>query len=178
MKAICLIGLMLAGVLFSGAAHALHQHALAKRAVLRVGHCEGTTQPIMVVDSTPAGSPRPDPKQTPREQEAAAKLEREKIRLQIEANINRLKYCVAGNSGCAANDLPRLLLGLTRSEIEALLGPPQYRLHLAPNDHYYWTVPLSSRGTVSATRVRVIFGDCYYREKNSRKKGVCEAQVY
>ena len=133
---------------------------------------------VLFAGAAPAQSPIPDPKQALREQEAADKLQRERVRLEIETNVNRLKYCVAGNRGCAAEDLPRLLLGLTRSEVEAMLGPPQYQLHLGANHLYYWTVPLKTNRTAGAVRVQLIFGDCYYREKNSRKKAVCEAAVH
>src|SRR5207302_9640972 len=73
-----------------------------------------------------------------REPEATAKLYL-KERIKIEANIDRLKYCVARNRGCSVDGFPRLLLGLTRSEVEAILGPPQYHLHLAGKHLYYWT---------------------------------------
>jgi len=124
-----------------------------------------------------AQSPIPDPKQSLRGQEAADKFQRDGIRLEIETNINRLKRCMAKRA-CLANGFPKLLLGLTPSEVEGILGSPQYHLQLGENDLYYWTVPLIAKGTVSAVRVQVIYGDCYYREKNSRAKAVCEVTPY
>ena len=133
---------------------------------------------LVLADAIPGASVGPDTKQTLREQEAVETAQRDKIRRDIEVNVNRLKRCVAGNARCGANDFPRLLLGLTRPEIEAILGPPQYELHLAANHLYYWTVALEANRAVSAIRVQVSFGDCYYREKNSRKKAVCDATVH
>ena len=124
-------------------------------------------------DATPPSGPSSN--RSLRESEAAA--ERNRIQQQIASNIVRLKYCVAGKKGCAANDLPRLLLGLTRSEVEAILGPPQYQLRLASNHVFYWTVPLASDRPGGAVRVQVSFGDCYYREKESKQKAVCDAAV-
>jgi prepilin-type N-terminal cleavage/methylation domain-containing protein len=98
--------------------------------------------------------------------------------MQAESNIIRLKSCIAGNPGCVANDVPRLLLRLTRPEVDAILGPAQYRLRVAADDLYYWTVPFEARGTRGLIRLRITFGDCDYREKNSRKKAVCEAELH
>jgi hypothetical protein len=131
----------------------------------------------LFVCTAPAQALIPDPEQALRQQEAADKFQRDGIRLEIETNINRLKRCMAKRA-CLANGFPKLLLGLTPSEVEGLLGPPQYRLQLGGNDLYYWTVPLIARGTVSAVRVQVIYGDCYYREKNSHAKAVCEVTPY
>jgi hypothetical protein len=132
---------------------------------------------VLFACAAPAQSPIPDPKQALREQESADKFQRDGIRLEIETNINRLKRCMAKRA-CPANGFPKLLLGLTPSEVEGILGPPQYHLQLGENDLYYWTVPLSAKGTVSAVRVQVIYGDCYYREKDSRAKAVCEVTPY
>ena len=131
----------------------------------------------VVADASPGASAGPDTKQT-RAQDAAETLQRDKIRRDIEINIDRLKRCVAATARCGANDFPRLLLGLTRPEVEAILGPPQYELHVAGNHLYYWTVPLAANRPVSAIRVQVSFGDCYYREKSSSKKAVCDATVH
>jgi hypothetical protein len=116
-------------------------------------------------------------KTTLREPESAEKRQRETIRLEIETNIYRLTQCVGASFGCVAHDFPRMILGLTRSEVETLLGPPQYQLRLAGNHLYYWTVPLRTNRTVTPTRVQLTFGDCHYREKNSRKQAVCEATL-
>jgi hypothetical protein len=124
-----------------------------------------------------AQSPRSTPRPTDAAQEVAGK-ERERIRVETAANVARLKSCLSQNSRCAPRDLPRLLLRLTRPEVETMLGPPQYRLRLATNNLYYWTVPFSAPGTASTVRLRMVFGDCYHREKNSHKKGVCEAEAY
>jgi hypothetical protein len=125
--------------------------------------------------------PRSIPRPADPAQEVAEK-QRERIRLETTSNVTRLKSCLSQNSRCAPYDLPRLLLRLTRFEVETMLGPPQYRLQLATNNLYYWTVPFNAPGNApgraSAVRLRVIFGDCYQREKNSRKKGVCEAEAY
>ena len=121
------------------------------------------------------------------ETEAADKLyqekERVKIRANIRANIDLLKYCVAGNAGCPANGFQRLLLGLTRTEVETIMGPPQYQLHLAGKHVYYWTVSVNASARVNhprmvRIRVQVVYGDCYYREENSRKQAVCEVSRY
>jgi hypothetical protein len=121
------------------------------------------------------------------EKESTYKLyyenERVKIRVKIRANIDLLKYCVAGNPGCPANAFERLLLGLTRSEVEAIMGPPQFQLHLAGKDAYYWTVSVNANARVNhprmvRIRVQVVYGDCYYREKDSRKQAVCEVGRY
>ena len=112
------------------------------------------------------------------EQASAKEREREKISAETRFNMKRLKACVAASRACAANDFPRLLLRLTRPEVEEILGPPQYRLRLTADDLYYWTVPLKGNVTLGAVRLRVIFGDCYDREETSRKKAVCEAAIH
>jgi hypothetical protein len=136
------------------------------------------TAPTTIAADTTPPTAGPARGATLREREAADKLEQERTKSDIETNIYRLTRCVGGTLGCVAHDFPRMVLGLTRSEVEALLGPPQYQLHLAGNHLYYWTVPLRTNRTVAATRVQLIFGDCYYREKNSRKKAVCEAALH
>jgi hypothetical protein len=174
MKSACLVCAVLAVAIFTAADDALYQCAAANQVIYQAGQGNRTTRPTTVADAAPVASPRPEPVV---EQEAADKFQREGIRLEIETNINRLKRCVA-NRRCLANGFPKLLLGLTRSEVEGILGPPQYHLQLGANDLYYWTVPLNTSGTVSAVRVQVIYGDCYYREKNSRTKAVCEVTPY
>jgi len=124
-----------------------------------------------------AQSPRSIPQPADAAREVAEK-ERERIRLETASNVARLKSCLSQNSRCAPRDLPGLLLRLTRPEVETMLGPPQYRLRLATNNLYYWTVPFNAPGTASTVRLRIVFGDCYHREKNSHKKGVCEAEAY
>lgn len=124
-----------------------------------------------------AATTPPDADTKLREKEAAEQLERDRIRQRIVLNIDRLKHCVAPAGVCVQNEIPRLLLGLTRSEIEAILGPPQYQLRLAGNHLFYWTVPLKSNQPGGAIRVQVSFGRCYYREQNSSKDAVCDAAV-
>ena len=133
---------------------------------------------VLLAGTASAASPRPDPGQALREQDAGEKRQREKLRVETESNLKRLESCVAGNPACAANDVPKLLLHLTRPEVEAILGPPQYRLHVTADELYYWTVPVKARGTAGLIRLGIIFGDCNYREKNSRKKAVCEAALH
>ena len=140
--------------------------------------CSIVATVVLFAGTAAAASPGANPGQAPGEQQAAEKREREKIRVETESNIIRLKSCIAGNPGCVANDVPRLLLRLTRPEVDAILGPAQYRLRVAADDLYYWTVPFEARGTRGLIRLRITFGDCNYREKNSRKKAVCEAELH
>jgi hypothetical protein len=117
------------------------------------------------------------------ETEAADKLNQERERIKVRANIDLLKYCVGGNPGCPVNGVTRLLLGLTRSEVETTMGPPHYQLHLAGKHVYYWTVSVNTNAVARnprmvTIRMQVIYGDCYRREKNSRKTAVCEVRRY
>jgi hypothetical protein len=172
--------------LSSSTTNALIHHPTVPRVANQVGQCSEATRPASVGAAAPGGSAAPDADKKVREQEAADKLaqERARLKIQIEANITRVRYCVAGNPGCSATGFHRLLLGLTRSEVESLLGPPQYQLHLAGNQLYYWTISINVASgrkappRMAVIRVQVRYGDCYYREKNSRKSAVCEAGLY
>jgi len=128
--------------------------------------------------TAPNISQTPTPPPNANESEAADKLERQKIRAQIEANLSLANQCVTRKRGCTPTVFPSLLLGLTRPEVDALLGPMQYRLRLSGKEYYYWTIVLKTGDTTTPIRVRVEFGDCYHRERSSRKKAVCQAELF
>jgi len=105
-------------------------------------------------------------------------LRRENAIRKAEAKMVGLKYCAAGHRGCSVAGVRRSMLNLTSSEIESILGPPQYHLRLGKQDLYYWTVPITENGVLKRVRLQVTYGNCYDRESSSAKKAVCEVTNY
>jgi hypothetical protein len=115
--------------------------------------------------------------QTPRDQEATNTLY-ERARIKSAANIDRLKRCMAGDRDCSEKSFSRSMLGLTQSEVEAILGPPHYQFHLAQKHLHYWTISINTDAGRVTMRIQAIYGNCYYREKDSRKEAVCQVRRY
>ena len=109
---------------------------------------------------------------------AVEKAQRDKAHWEAEGNKSRLTYCAAGKPGCTVGGTRRLMLALTPAEIESILGVPQYRMRLNKKDLHYWTIPINERGETKKVRFQVIYGDCYLRERSSKKKAVCEVNTF
>jgi hypothetical protein len=109
---------------------------------------------------------------------AADQPDQDKARAQIDAQIARLRACFTPGHHCTDQFIVRNILTLAPSEVEAILGPAQYRLQVGGRESYYWTVTAITSHGLAPIRLQVIYGECYYREKNSHRKAVCGANAY
>ncbi len=93
----------------------------------------------------------------------------------IEQKIENLKACIVLERDCDPRTFRQYLLQLDPSEVESILGPPQYSLKLTQSPLYFWTVSLKVHGVTTPVRIQVSYGNCNYRDPTSTSLGVCEA---